>query len=57
MFTRLLVAFDIRFLTLVPTSHVAVVIIFLFRIVLNVVDDIIFLFYNVVDDNTPPLFV
>ena len=49
--------FDIGILTLVPASYVAVVIIFLFRIVLNVVDDIIFLFYNVVDDSTPPLFV
>ena len=57
MFTKLIFTLDIRILTLVPTSHVAVVIIFLFRIVLNVVDDIIFLFYNVVDDSTPPLFV
>ena len=37
--------------------HVAVVVSFLFRIVLNVVDDIVFLFYNVVDDSTLPLFI
>ena len=39
MFIILSVSFGVWILTLVPISHVVVVIMFIFRIVLNVIDD------------------